>query len=55
MKKQTVALPNRNHQPSKAEMNEKMKVDVPGKNVQEKMDNFASAIMRPATIRYRKK
>lgn len=54
--KHAVTLPPRSRQPNKAELEEQIKVhDVPGRNVREKMDNFASAIMRPAKIQYREK
>ena len=53
--KRTVNLPDRNHQPKKVEQEEKIKVDVPGDMVEEKMNNFADAILRPATIQYSRK
>ena len=51
----TVTLPPRDYQPNKSELSEDIRVQVPGDDVQEKMDNFASAVMRPAKIQYRKK
>ena len=53
--KHTVNLPPRDYQPSKAEMSEKIRVNVPGKTNLDKLDNFASAIMRSAKVKYRKK
>ena len=53
--KHSVNLPPRDYQPSKAEMSEKIQVDIPGKTNLDKLDNFASAIMRPAKVQYRKK
>ena len=53
--KHTVSLPPRDYQPSKAEMNEKIRISVPGKTNLDKLDNFSRSIMRPAKIRYRKK
>ncbi len=50
--KQKVTLSNRSYQPSKAEMNERIGVTIPGTTIKAKMDNFARAIMRPAKIEY---
>lgn len=53
-KKHTVTLPDSAHQPSKAELEKEVRVNVPGKDEQEQMVNFARALMRPAKIKYRK-
>ena len=55
MKKHTVILPNKAHQPSKTEMEERIKIDLPGETVRERMNNFARALMRPVKIEYREK
>ena len=52
--KPIVILPNRNHQPSKAEISENIIVNVPGRDTQAKMESFARVVTRPAKIRYRK-
>ncbi|MCY4150585.1 MAG: hypothetical protein OXD44_01680 [Gammaproteobacteria bacterium] len=50
--KRTVKVPDRSYQPKKAELEERIKVDVPGSTVEEKMNNFADAILRPAVVQY---
>ena len=53
--KRTVKLPDRSYQPKKAELEEKIKLDVPGDTVEEKMNNFADAILRPAKVQFSRK
>ena len=53
--KRTITLTDRSYQPGKAELREKIKVDVPGRTADEKMENFARAILRPANIKYQPK
>jgi len=47
-----VTLPHPSYQPTKAKMRQKFKVEVPGKTIEEQMDNFAKASMRPVQIKY---
>lgn len=54
MKKRTITLPDRDYQPTQAELNEKIKLDLPGGTAMEKMENLARAVTRPVSIRYRK-
>ena len=54
-KTRNVNLPDPAYQPSKAELNENIQVDAPGRNIMEQMNNAARAITRPAKIQYRKK
>ena len=51
--KRKVTLPHPSYQPTKAEMRQKFKVEVPGKTIEEQMDNFAKALMRPVEIEYK--
>ncbi len=54
-KKRTITLTNRSYQPKKAELEEKIKVNVPGDTVEEQMNNFADAILRPVKIQFSRK
>ncbi len=47
-----VTLPHPSYQPTKAKMRQKFKVEIPGKTIEEQMDNFAKASMRPVQIKY---
>ena len=49
-KRRKVVLPPEDYEPTQAEMEEEFAVDVPGDDIMEKMNNFASAIMRPVKI-----
>ncbi len=51
----TVTLPHPSYQPTKAEMQKRIKLDVPGRTLDEKASNFAQALMRPAKIQYQQK
>ena len=51
--KRKVILKNPEYQPSKAELEEEIKIDVPGDTIDEKMSNLAKAVMRDVDIRYR--
>jgi len=53
--KRKVTLPHPSYQPTKAEMQKRIKLDVPGRTLDEKASNFAQALMRPAKIQYQKK
>ncbi len=53
--KRTVTLPGPGYQPNKAEMQKRIRLDVPGRTLDEKANNFAQALMRPAKIRYQSK
>ncbi len=48
----TATLPSRDYQPNKAELQERIKIDVPGKTVEKKMENFAKAILQPVKLKY---
>ncbi|MCY4228721.1 MAG: hypothetical protein OXF20_13735 [Gammaproteobacteria bacterium] len=50
--KRTVTLPHSSYQPKKAELQERIKIDVPGKSVEEKMTALADALMQPVNIQY---
>ncbi len=50
--KRTVTLTDRSYQTTKSELREKIKVDVPGKTVEEKMENLATTIIQPVNIKY---
>ncbi len=51
----TVTLPDRKYQPKKSELEEKIRIDVPGDTVEDQMNNFADAIMQPVKIQFRRK
>jgi len=53
--KRTITLPHSSYQPNKAEMQKRIRLDVPGKTLDEKASNFAQALMRPAKIQYQPK
>ena len=52
-KRKTLTLKNPEYQPSKAELEEEIKIDVPGDTPEEKMKNLTKAVLQPAEIRYR--
>ena len=51
-RKVKVKLKPGSYQPSKAELEEPVRLDVPGDTWQERMDNLADAILKPAEIEY---
>ncbi len=51
--RRTVTLANRSYQPTKAELKEKIRIDVLGSTVEKKMENFAKAVLQPVKINYR--
>ena len=51
----TIELRPSTYQPSKAELEEEFHIDVPGDTVEEKMENFAKALLRPVNIVYKEK
>lgn len=53
--KRTVTLTDPGYQPKKSELQERIKVDFPGKTVEEKMENLADALMQPVDIHYKTK
>ena len=53
-KKRAIVLPPTDYQPSKAEINEEIKLDVPGRDVHEKARNLGRALLQPVKIRYQK-
>jgi len=52
---QTIILPHPGYRPEKAEMQERIKPDVPGSTLDERANGFAQALMRPAKIQYQPK
>ena len=50
--KRTVTLTGRSYQLKKSELQERVKIDAPGKTVEEKMENLATAILQPVNIKY---
>ena len=52
-KHKTIRLRRYDYQPSKAELEEPVKLDVPGDTVDEKATNLAKALIRPVDISYR--
>jgi len=50
--KRTVTLLHPSYQPKKAELQERIKIDVPGKSVEKKMEVLADALMQPVDIQY---
>ena len=51
-KRKTLTLKNPEYQPSKAELEEEIKLDVPGDTVEEKMSSLAKAVTQDVDIRY---
>ena len=52
-KRKVIHLKHPEYQPSKAELEEEIKIDVPGDMIDEKMSNLAKAVTRDVDIRYR--
>jgi len=52
---QTIILPHPGYRPEKAEMQERIKPDVPGSILDERANGFVQALMRPAKIQYQPK
>lgn len=53
--KDAIVIKPSTYQPSKAELNEPVKLNVKGRTVQKKMDNLAAAIFCGAEIRHEDK
>lgn len=53
--KPAVTIRKQEHQPSSAEMNEKINVHVPSGSVAEKMNNFGSAVPRSVNVSHDRK
>ena len=51
-KPRTVELVKSSYQPTKAELEEEVSLDIPGDSVLERMENLAKAMMRPVNIRW---
>ena len=51
-KRKTINLKNPEYQPNKAELEEEIKIDVPGDTPEEKMKNLTKAVLQPTDIRY---
>ena len=51
-KPRTVELVKSSYQPTKAELEEEISLDIPGDSILERMENLAKAMMRPVNIRW---
>ena len=51
-RKKTINLKHPDYQPGKAELEEPVKLDVPGKTTREKMEKLADAVVQSSTIRF---
>lgn len=51
-KPRTVELVKSSYQPTKAEQEEEISLDIPGDTVLERMENLAKAMIRPVNIRW---
>ena len=51
-KRKTINLKNPEYQPSKAELEEEIKIDVPGDTPEEKMSNLVKAVTQDVDIHY---
>ena len=57
MRKQSkpiITLKPSTYQPSKVELEDEIKLDVPGRDVHERAKNLARSVLQPVTIRYEK-
>ena len=52
-KRKIINLKNPEYHPSKAELEEEIKIDVPGDTPEEKIKNLTKAVLQPTDIRYR--
>ena len=50
--KRRITLPHPSYQPSKAALEEDVRIDVPGDTLEEKMENLARAVLQPVEIVY---
>lgn len=53
-KRKVLHLKHKEYQPTKAELEEVIKLDVPGDTPDEKMKNLAKAVLQDVDIRYQK-
>ena len=53
-KRKRITLKDPDYQPGKAELEEVVKLDIPGKTTEEKLSNLAKAVTQPVEIRYQK-
>ena len=53
--KKAINLPDRNCQPKKSELQEIIKVDVPGDTAEDQMNNLAAAVLQPVKIQFGRK
>ena len=51
-KKPVVKLKRSSYQPTKAELEEKIKLDIPGETPEQRAENLAKAILRPVAVEY---
>ena len=52
-RKKTINLKDPEYQPSKAELEQTVKLDVPGRTTEEKMDKLAKAVVQPVNVLHR--
>ena len=52
-KRKVIHLKHPEYQPSRVELEEEIKVDVPGDSIEEKMSNLAKVVTQDVEIRYR--
>ena len=52
MRKRTVHIPHPQYQPSKAEKEEVVKLDVPGKTIEQRARNLAKVLLEPVNIQH---
>lgn len=54
LKQRALTLKSSRYQPTKAEMNEEIKMTIPGKDERERARNLRGAMLRPVEILYEK-
>lgn len=52
-KRKIITLKNPEYQPSKAELEEEIKIDVPGNTAEEKMSKLVKVVTQDVDIRYK--
>lgn len=52
-RKKTINLKDPEYQPSKAELEQTVRLDVPGRTTEEKMEKLAKAVTRPVNVLFR--
>ena len=51
-KKPVVKLKRSSYQPSKAELEEEIKLDIPGETLEERVNHIAKAVLQPVKVEY---